>query len=66
MINEIVEDSSWARPNTNPVEINVGSSGDIYYETLTGFFTFSDIAYSSVPMAAYVIPYNMVDRAYFT
>ena len=65
-INEIVESSSWARPSTNPVEINIGSSGEFYIETLTSFFTFSDSTYSSTTMAAYVLPYNVADRAYFT
>ena len=59
VINRIDEDSSWARPYTNPVILEPGNAGDIYYETLTPFFTFSDSTYSSVPMAAYVIPFDM-------
>ena len=65
-INKIVEDSSWARPSSNPVKLDPGNAGDIYYETMTTFFTFSDSTYSSVPMAAYIIPYHFTYRRFFT
>jgi len=65
VVNKIVEDPSFARPSVNPILLDLGNAGDIYWDVYPPF-TFSDPTYSACTMTTAFLKYRMSYRGYFT
>ena len=60
-LNTIIEDSSFA----TIVNVDLGATGHLYVDIFPPF-TFSGSLYNGCTMAAYVIPYGLANRQYFS